>query len=348
MLKTSTQNNEILRELPLNTLTNRFKETYFNYFPERATWLGDHNYDHLLGLWDKEGVQEKLNFLNHYRDLVKNNMETEARILKNICESQIFHIKNVKPYLRPDFFVSYALQSIDRNIFLLNATEDKNLQDELANSLVSRVSLFPILFEHSRQWLKQSDPISMALALYEVKHFRHFLETAYRHFIYQLDIGTSSKEKLIGVIPFTLENLNRFEAFLFTLEQVPLESGIYRRSKNFYQSLFKNKYMINCSPATLLKKTIKEIECLTADLNDIASGNTAKYHTTLVKENSFVFSGNDTNEHIFKYFKEKTHEYINICMDTGIFPALSRPDIQWTPSYKQKASPLAAYIDKGP
>ena len=332
----------------METLIDRFKDTYFSYFPERATFLGEHKYDSLLGLWDKDGVKEKLNFLNHYRDLVKNNMETGAQILKNICESHIFHIKKVKPYLRPDFFVSYALQSIDRNIFLLNATNDKKLQDDLANSLVARVSLFPILFEHSRQWLKQSDPISMGLALYEVTYFRQFLETSYRQFIYRLDIGPSSKEKLMGVIPFTLENLNRFEAFLHTLEQVPLESGIFRRSKNFYQSLFKHKYMIDCSPSTLVKRTTTEIERLTADLNDIACGDVIGYHENLIKENAFPYSGNTTNEKLLGYFMKQTQEYVDACMDTGHFPAISVPKIDWTPSYKQKSSPLAAYIDRGP
>ncbi len=95
----------------MENVVDQFRETYFKYFPERATFLGEHRFDRYLGTWSKDGVKEKLNFLNHYLDLVKNNMGTEAQTLKNICESQIFHIGRVKPYLRPDFFVSYSLNA---------------------------------------------------------------------------------------------------------------------------------------------------------------------------------------------------------------------------------------------
>ncbi len=326
----------------------QFKETYFNFFPERATFLGDHRFDKYLGCWNKEGVREKLNFLNHYRDLVKNSLKPEDLILKNICESLIFHIGKIKPYLRPDFFVNHALSSIDRNIYLIQAANTKETQEALADSLVSRVSLFPILFEHSRQWLKVSDPASVSLALYQVKYFKNFLENEYRNFIYKLDVRMTLKEKLIGVIPFTTENLNRFESFIHTLEQIPLESGHFKHSNLFFKNLFKKKYMIESSTSSLLTQTWKVINNLTADLRHISGGNINYYHETLVRENSFPFSGTDTNHAIMAYFQNKTKEYIQFCIDWELFPVSRLPVIEWTPTYKRKSSPLAAYIDKGP
>ena len=106
--------------------------------------------------------------------------------------------------------------------------------------------------------------------------------------------------------------------------------------------------MIQCSPSTLVKKTQKIIDELTDDLYDISGGNIGDYHDTLVDENLFPFSGEKTNADIFKYFVQKTNEYITFCKSTGLFPVDSVPDIDWTPSYKQKSSPLASYIDKGP
>lgn len=329
-------------------LTHQFKETYFKFFPEKATWLGDHRFDKFLGSWSRKGVKEKLNFLNHYRDLVKNSLKTEDLILKNICESLIFHISSIKPYLRPDFFVNHALGAIDRNIYLLKAATIREIQEELADSLVARVSLFPILFEHSRQWLKLSDPASISLALYQVKYFKNFLETSYRHFIYQLKIRDAFREKLIGVIPFTIENLNRFESFIKTLEQIPVESGRFKRSTRFFKNLFKNKYMIESSPSHLVKQTWQIIDKVTADLHEISNGNIDGYHRSLVTENLFPFSGADTSHAMMAYFKSKTREYIDFCVDTSLFPVNRLPVIEWTPTYKRKSSPLAAYIDRGP
>ncbi len=37
-----------------------FRDKYFRFFPKKATQLGNHDYDDVLGKWNKEGVREKL------------------------------------------------------------------------------------------------------------------------------------------------------------------------------------------------------------------------------------------------------------------------------------------------
>ncbi|MFO7885991.1 MAG: hypothetical protein R6U68_14340, partial [Desulfobacteraceae bacterium] len=138
----------------LDQIICEFKERYFRFFPEKATHLGDHRFDRYLSTWNRQGVKEKTTFLEHYRDLVNNSLDTRALILKNITESHLFHLKRIKPFLNPDFFVKQALGAIDRIIYLLEKGDNTDIQHHLADSLVARVSLFPVLFEHSREWLK--------------------------------------------------------------------------------------------------------------------------------------------------------------------------------------------------
>jgi len=53
-----------------------FRDKYFRFFPKKATHLGNHDYDNVLGKWNKEGVREKITFLEHYRDLVKESRKS--------------------------------------------------------------------------------------------------------------------------------------------------------------------------------------------------------------------------------------------------------------------------------
>jgi hypothetical protein len=34
-----------------------FRNRYCRFFPKKATLLGNHDYDHILGKWDREGVR---------------------------------------------------------------------------------------------------------------------------------------------------------------------------------------------------------------------------------------------------------------------------------------------------
>ncbi len=325
-----------------------FRDRYFRFFPKKATYLGNHDYDDILGKWNREGVREKITFLEHYRDLVKESLEIDALILKNIIDSNLFHLKVIKPYLRPDFFVSYALESIDRLIHLLEKFKNQANQKDLVNSLVSRVNGFPILFEHSKEWLTFTTPISRNLALYMVKFFQKFLETDYREFIYSLDLPQEFNEKLIGVIPFTIESLSKFDHFVRTLEVIPLNHPRLRHAKDFYKDLFRKKYLLNYNTSTLLEVTEKKIASLTDDMREISGHNMKRYFERLVQRNLIPYSSDGINSYIMKYFKKKSKEYFEFCKDTRLIPADQLPIIEWTPIYKRTTSPLASYISCGP
>jgi len=336
------------RENELDQIISQFRERYFRFFPEKATHLGDHRFDRLLGIWSRQGVKEKITFLEHYRDLVNGSLETKALVLKNITESHLFHLKQVKPYLNPDFFVNQALNSIDRIIYLLEKVDGKEERHSLADSLVARVSLFPVLFEHSRQWLKKTTSVSRDSALYQILFFKKFLQTDYRNFITQIAIERPYKEKLIGVIPFTLENLDRFESFVKTIEIVTDTEKMSRRSDSFFRNLFKNKYALDFSVSSLLKKTEKKISTLKQDLDEISHKDIQGYYRQMAENGKLALNGNNQSDLVLDYFREKSREYLEFCARTGLFPETERPMIQWTPAYKQNTTPLASYTARGP
>jgi len=325
-----------------------FRDKYFRFFPKKATQLGNHDYDYVLGKWNKEGVREKITFLEHYRDLVKESLEIDALIIKNIIDSHLFHLKVVKPYLRPDFFVGYSLESIDYMIHLLEKAQDKAVRKELVNSLVSRVNGFPILFEQSKEWLKYTTPISRNLALYMIKFFQHFLETDYRDFIYSLDFSQEFREKLIGVIPFTIESLSKFDHFIRTLEVIPLSHNKLKRAKNFYSDLFKKKYLLYYKNDTLMEIIENKIRSLTEDMNDISGGDIDGYFDRLVERNQIPYTSDSINSYLMDYFQKKSKEYLDFCRSTNLIPTDREPTIEWTPIYKRASSPLASYISCGP
>ncbi|MDY6971736.1 MAG: DUF885 family protein [Thermodesulfobacteriota bacterium] len=332
----------------ISRIIQEFRDRYFMFFPTKATLLGAHDYDDTIGRWDREGVREKMTFLEHYRDLVKDSMEIDALVLKNVIDSTLFHLKFVKPYCRPDFFVNHALESIDYLIHLLEKAEDEAIQKDIVNSLVSRVSGFPILFENSKEWLSYTTPISRNLALYLVAYFQEFLETDYRKFIYSLELSREFKEKLIGVIPFTIESLLRFGHFVRSLEVVPLNYQKLRRAKNFFRDLFIKKYLLDHNIDSLLKIIEKKIASLTEDMKDISGRDVEGYFEGLVERNLVPYSTLGVNAYLMDYFQKKSEEYFEFCSDTNLIPTGQQPTIEWTPIYKRSTSPLASYISCGP
>jgi hypothetical protein len=325
-----------------------FRDRYFRFFPPKATHLGNHDYDDILGKWNREGVREKITFLEHYRDLVKESLEIDALVLKNIIDSHLFHLKVIKSYLRPDFFVGYALESVDYLIHLLEKAQDDSARKDLVNALVSRVNGFPVLFEQSKEWLASTTPISRNLALYMVKFFQEFLETHYRDFIYSLDFAQEFKEKLIGVIPFTIESLSKFGHFVRTLEVIPLSHPKLKRPKNFYRDVFKQKYLLDYNTNGLMEITEKKIASLTEDMNDLSGGDVNGYFDRLVKRNQIPYSPDGVNAYLMGYFRKKSKDYFEFCKTTNLIPTDRQPLLEWTPIYKRASSPLGAYISCGP
>ncbi len=332
----------------LSKTIREFRDRYFRFFPKKATELGNHEYDDILGKWNKEGVRERLTFLQHYRDLIKDSLEIDALILKNIIDSNIFHLKVLRPYKRPDFFVTYALDSVDRLIHLVGEAEGAEERRRVVDSLVSRVNGFPVLFEQSREWLEKTTPVSRNLALYMVDFFQEFLEKEYREFIYSLELEREFNEKLLGVIPFTIESLQRFSHFVKTLEVIPLNHPSLRRPGNFLKDLFRQKYLLDYTAKGLLGTAQAKIESITGEMEEVAGKDPERYFQEMVERNAMAYSGNGLNQRIMGYFKDKAEEFFGFCGESGLIPTHRLPEIEWTPLYKRRSSPLASYVPCGP
>jgi hypothetical protein len=323
-----------------------FRDKYFRFFPKKATELGNHDYDDSLGKWNREGVRERITFLQHYRDLIKDSLEIDALIIKNILDSNLFHLKVIRPHTRPDFYAGYALDSIDRLIHLLQKTHDTDALEGVVDSLVSRVNGFPILFEQSKEWLKVTTPVSRNLALFLVEFFQEFLETDYRRFIATLDLPRAFNEKLIGAIPFTKESLSRFAHFVRTLEVIPQDHPSLRQSKDFFKHLFQQKYMLKYNAKELLEMSRERINTLTAEMEKISGKDIDGFYENLVERN--LFDSHGINDTLMSYCLEKADEYFDFCTRTHLIPTERKPSIEWTPIYRRRTSPLASYIPKGP
>jgi len=330
-----------------------FRDKYFLFFPKKATELGNHDHDGALGKWGREGVRERITFLQHYRDLIKDSLEIDALVLKNIIDSNLFHLKVVKPYTRPDFFAGYALDSIDRLIHLLqqaalSENPDPEGLEKVVDSLVSRVNEFPVLFEQSKEWLFRTTPVSRNLTLHVLDFFQSFLETDYRSFVKSLDIPSHLTEKLLGVIPFTINSLSRFAGFVKTLEVIPLDHASLKRPKNFLNNLFRRKYNLEYDARDLLNIARDSICRLTQCMEAIAGGDIARFYERLIERNLIPYSRNGINDHLMRYVREKSEEYFDFCRRTAFAPADRMPLIEWTPTYRRRNSPLASYIPCGP
>ncbi len=325
-----------------------FRDRYFRFFPKKATELGNHDYDDCLGKWNKEGVQERITFLQHYRDLIKDSLEIDALILRNIIDSNLFHLKVVRPHTRPDFFVTYALDSIDRLIHLVEQSGDTESCEQVVDALVSRVNGFPVLFEQSREWLVRTTPVSRNLALFMVQFFQAFLENEYRSFIDSLDLRRDFEEKLLGVIPFTIESLRKFAHFVRTLEVIPLNHQSLKRSKGFLKDLFRKKYSLDYRPEVLLDISRDKVEGLSKDMRAIAGGDLNAYYETMVERNRIPYSSNGFNSKLMEGFRERAEEFFSFCHARRLIPTHRTPEITWTPIYKRRSSPLASYVPCGP
>ncbi|MBW2102607.1 MAG: DUF885 family protein [Deltaproteobacteria bacterium] len=337
-----------MKKNELSKTIREFRDRYFRFFPRKATFLGNHDYDDMLGKWNREGVREKITFLEHYRDLVKDYLEIDALVVRNIIDSHLFHLKSIRPYLRPDFFVEEALDSIDTMIHLLEKTQDRETMARLVNALVSRVNGFPLLFEQARDWLTYNTPTSRNHALRMVAFFKEFLENHYRPYVHSLNLENDFREKLIGVIPFTMESLSRFAHFVRTLEVIPHHHPRLKRPRNFYRDLFGKKYMLDYTPDGLLEVASRRAAELVADMKEISGNDPEGYYESLVKRNSLPYSENGLNDRIMRYFKKTAKKYLEFCRSSRLVPAGEEPLIEWTPLYKRASSPLAAYIARGP
>ncbi|MGD8386231.1 MAG: DUF885 family protein, partial [Desulfobacteraceae bacterium] len=312
-----------------------FRDKYFRFFPKKATELGNHDYDDSLGKWNREGVRERITFLQHYRDLIKDSLEIDALILKNIIDSNLFHLKVIRPHTRPDFYAEYALDSIDRLIHLLQTNEEMDALEGIVDALVSRVNSFPILFEQSKEWLQHTTPVSRNLALFLIAFFKEFLETDYRRFIESLHLPAAFNEKLIGAIPFTTESLSRFAHFVKTLEVIPTDHPSLKRPKDFFRQLFHQKYLLAYTQKDLLELSRERIASLTREMEAISGKDIPGYYKRLVQRNLLPFSPKGLNDYLMGYCRDKAEEYFAFCRKTNLIPADRKPLIEWTPIYRR-------------
>jgi hypothetical protein len=181
-----------------------------------------------------------------------------------------------------------------------------------------------------------------------VMFFQKFLETDYRSFIYSLDLPQEFTEKLIGVIPFTIESLSKFGEFIRSLEVIPLTHTRLKRAKNFFRDLFKEKYLLDYNTSSLLEITEKKIGTLTEDMRQISGDDLQGYFETLVERNLIPLSSNEINDYLMTYFRTKAKEYFDFCKGSNLVPAEREPSYEWTPIYKRTTAPLASYIPCGP
>lgn len=149
--------------------TNAFFSWYFRANPISATWIGVHDYDHLLDDMSPEAMKIRLKTLKDFKlkmkeiDLDRLSAENniDYRILMENLDEMIFHLEELKEYQwNPINYVSAVGFSIMQLI-----TQDFAPLEERLRNVYLRAGAIPAFLEQAKENLKTAPRIHVETAI---------------------------------------------------------------------------------------------------------------------------------------------------------------------------------------
>ena len=149
------------------SIANNYLQDYMRMYPETSTYLGEHQYDHLMNDYSLKGVQKTLQMHRAYLDSLKNiNMANlgatnriDFQILRDNIKSTIFQVDTLR-----GFEWNPRNYNVGNGIYFLIARDFAPLKDRLMN-VKSRLKAIPEILEHAKKNLKNPPQVYTETAI---------------------------------------------------------------------------------------------------------------------------------------------------------------------------------------
>lgn len=217
-------------------LAGNFLEQYLELYPENATFLGDHRYDHRMNDYTLGAVTRDRAFAQHYLDSLNDinprQLSTTNRIdyqiLKANLRSALFQLDSLREYeWNP---LTY---NVGNGIYALIARDFAPLKDRLAN-LKERLKSIPVILEHARSNLSNPPKVHTETAILQNGGAINMVKNELKQFLDQIP-------ELKGEFaPVQAEAVSALEAYGTWLKEelLPNSNGDFRiGDSKFHQKL---------------------------------------------------------------------------------------------------------------
>jgi len=246
-------------------LADNFISQYLEAYPESATGLGDHRYDHRLNDYSLEGVKSEIQLMQSYKDslatISPENLNQinriDYKILKHNLERRLFRLTKLKEYeWNP---LRYNIGSA---LYNLVARDFAALPDRLKN-LAHRLEAVPLVLEQAQKNLVNPPKIHTETAIIQNKGNIALVKDQLSNYIDQVP---ELQEKLA---PIQNKALAALEAYGKWLEEdlLPRSNGDFRLG----DKLFREKLYYT------LESDLAKEEILTSAESDLAETQLGMY-----------------------------------------------------------------------
>ena len=253
-------------------------DEYFDYFlqcwPEYATAVGVHTYDHMLGSFSRSSVDGRVRAFREFKkradELLSDRTlsvpeSIDLTLVAGSCEMQVLEIeKMLKPWTDPTMYVENSLFAL----FLLTS-RDVLPMEKKARALAARLKEFVRVLDEARQNLENPPRVFTTTALGMLKGAAIFVNDVVPHFSKEVP---GVRAELAAGAEACLKAMSGFEAFVRD-DLLPRSNGDFAAGKELFETKMRVEHMIDLDARALdkmgrelLDKTRSQMERLSGEV----------------------------------------------------------------------------------
>lgn len=240
-------------------LVNEFLESSYQASPVWATHVGEHKYDHLIGDYSKEAIQEDILRLRLYEqkmkyiDTLKLNPinKVDYQILQNAISDQLLDLEVLKPWENSPVMYSFL---IGEAINSLISRDFAPLRERLRN-VSSRLKLLPVLIRQAEANLKNPPEIQTTTA---IKQNHGNINLIKNDLAKLLDEAPDMKDSLTEPMDKAIKALESYQMFLEN-DLLPQSTGDFRLGKELFEKKLKYTLQSDLTPEEIVRKAEQEM-----------------------------------------------------------------------------------------
>jgi uncharacterized protein (DUF885 family) len=248
-----------MEDQKFKALVDEFLEGLYQAHPVWATHIGEHKYDHLIGDYSKEAIQEEILRLRLFQEKMKsvdtlklNSInKVDYKILQNEINDQLLSLEDLKPWENSPVMYSYL---IGGSINSLISRDFAPLRERLRN-VSSRLKQIPILVRQAEANLKNPPEIQTTTAIKQNLGNINLIKNDLAKLLQEApDMKDSLKEPMEGAV----KALESYQMFL-EKDLLPRSTGDFRLGKELFEKKLRYTLQSDLSPEEIVKRAEEEL-----------------------------------------------------------------------------------------
>ena len=327
-------------------------DEYFDYmlkcWPEFATAVGIHKYDHLLTSYDGPSIDARVRAFRAFKkradDLLSDQSlpvpeRIDLSLIASNCDVQVLEVeKMMKPWTDPTMYIEYGLFAL----FLLTS-RDVLPMEERVRSLSARLLEFVRVLSEARKNLENPPSVFTTTALGMLKGATMFVNDVVPHFAGKVP---AVRAELEANAEACLEAIAGFEIFVQE-ELLARSSGDFAIGKELFEAKIRIEHMIDHDAKTLdkmgrdlLSRTRDEMERLSSE---VAPGRNWKDVIDERKRN------HPSAEGLLAAYEDHMQRARDFVVKKNLVPIPRGETLRVTdtPAFMRTTIPYAAYLNPG-